>query len=58
MGTHFHNLIYNWPVRRKFNARTDNLNGNNKTVEEVKEEKELGDELEHSFNSNDQCSDS
>ena len=29
------------------------MNGNNKTVEEVKEEKELGDELEHSFNSND-----
>ena len=47
------NLIYNWPVRRKFNARTDNLNGNNKTVEEVKEEKELGVELEHSFNSKD-----
>ena len=44
------NFIYNWPVRRKFNARTDNLNGNNKTVEVVKEEKELGDELEHSFN--------
>ena len=53
MGTHFHNLIYIWPVRRKFNARTGNLNGNNKTVEEVKEEKELGDELEHSFNSHD-----
>ena len=47
------NLIYNWPVRRKFNAPTGNLNGNNKTVEEVKEEKELGVELEHSFNSND-----
>ena len=29
------------------------MNGNNKTVEESKEEKELGDELEHSFNSND-----
>ena len=45
------NFIYNWPVRRKFNAPTGNLNGNNKTVEEVKEEKELGEELEHSFNS-------
>ena len=44
------NFIYNWPVRRKFNAPTGNLNGNNKTVEEVKEEKELGVELEHSFN--------
>ena len=53
MGIHLRNLIYNWPVRRKFNARTDNLNGNNKTVEVVKEEKELGDELEHSFNSSD-----
>ena len=58
MGIHFHNLIYNWPVKRKYNAPTGNLNGNNKTVEEVKEEKELGVELEHSFNSNDQCSDS
>ena len=29
------------------------MSGNNKTVEEVKEEKELGDELEDSFNSND-----
>ena len=27
------------------------MNGNNKTVEEVKEEKELGDKLEHSFDS-------
>ena len=27
------------------------MSGNNKTVEEVKEEKELGDELEDSFNS-------
>ena len=53
MGTHFHNLIYNWRVKRKFNARTGNLNGNNKTVEEDKEEKELGEELEHSFNSTD-----
>ena len=51
MGNDFHNLIYNWPVKRKFSAPTGNLNGNNKTVEEVKEEKELGDELEHSFNS-------
>ena len=47
------NFIYNWPVRRKFNAPTGNLNGNNKTVEEDKEEKELGVELEHSFNSSD-----
>ena len=39
--------------KEKKSARTDNLNGNNKTVEEVKEEKELGDELEDSFNSND-----
>ena len=46
------NLIYNWPVRRKYNAPTGNLNGNNKTVEESTEEKELGEELEHSFNSN------
>ena len=53
MGIHFHNLIYNWPVKRKNNAKTGNLNGNNKTVEEVKEEKELGEELEHSFKSDD-----
>ena len=52
MGNHLRNLIYNWPVKRKISAPTGNLNGNNKTVEEVKEEKELGDELEHSFNSN------
>ena len=45
------NFIYNWPVRRKFNAPTGNLNGNNKTVEEVKEEKESNDDEEHSFNS-------
>ena len=53
MGNHFHNLIYNWRVKRKFSARTGNLNGNNKTVEESKEEKELGEELEHSFDSSD-----
>ena len=41
MGIHFHNLIYNWTVKRKISAPTGNLNGNNKTVEEVKEEKEL-----------------
>ena len=29
------------------------MNGNNKTVGDDKEEKELGDELEDSFNSND-----
>ena len=53
MGNHFHNLIYNWRVKRKISARTGNLNGNNKTVEGSKEEKELGEELEHRFNSSD-----
>ena len=32
------------------------MSGNNKTVEEVKEEKELGDEREDSLNSNDDAS--
>ena len=36
--------------KEKKSAPTDNFNRNNKTVEEVKEEKEYGDELEDSLN--------
>ena len=50
-GILFRNLIDVWRGKRKNNARTDNLNGNNKTVGDDKEEKELGDELEDSFKS-------
>ena len=48
----FRNLIDVWRGKEKASAKTGNLSGNNKTVEEVKEEKELGDEREDSFNSN------
>ena len=37
--------------KEKKSAPTDNFNRNNKTVEEVKEEKELGDELVDGLNS-------
>ena len=50
-GILFRNLIDVWRGKEKASAKTGNLSGNNKTVEEVKEEKELGDELEDSLNS-------
>ena len=49
-GILFRNLIDVWRGKRKKSAPTDNFNRNNKTVEEVKEEKEYGDELEDSLN--------
>ena len=50
-GILFRNLIDVWRGKEKASAKTGNLSGNNKTVEEVKEEKELGDELEECLNS-------
>ena len=50
-GILFRNLIDVRRGKEKTSARTDNLNGNNKTVGVDKEEKELGDELEDSLNS-------
>ena len=50
-GILFRNLIDVWRGKEKASAKTGNLSGNNKTVEEVKEEKELGDEVEDGLNS-------